>query len=321
MSRVCAARRATAGSPGRYCGHVVFIISAQDGIGAITSQPRSIHGTSVGGDTAGAAADLGGIAPLELGHPAAGVVDGPGLDSVPRKHALGGAADPRIVVLDEAGGVEHGLAPGRRRARIDRGRGGVGLPAEAATMKARQNRVAMNAAERLHERPGEPVAAPRRPVGERGEGAEQPAVAVGPAQRALRHADPAVPQAPRPLARHQGGEIQRVDVRRRVGTDGTAHVAERAGRAYALEPGALDAGDPARSVDQVEEARKALAQVFAAAAGLAHREDATQLAIQRVRVEKRRRLPVDGGPQGAALPPRRGLPARLSRGRRVWTRQ
>ena len=118
-----------------------------------------------------------------------------------------------------------------------------------------------------------------------------------------------------------------MDVRRRVGADGTAHVAERAGRAHALEAGALDPGDPAgaRAVDQVEEAREALAQVFAAAAAVAHREDAAQLAVQRVRVQKRGRLPVYGGPwggpQGAALPPRRGLPARLSRGRRVWTRQ
>ena len=88
-----------------------------------------------------------------------------------------------------------------------------------------------------------------------------------------------------------------------------------------IETGALDAGDPARAVDQVEEARKTLAQVFAAAAGVAHREDAAQLVVQRAGVQKRGRLPVDGGPQGAALLPRRGRRGRLSRGRRAWTRQ
>ena len=141
-------------------------------------------------------------------------------------------------------------------------------------MEARQRRIAVNAGDRLHERPGEAVAALRRPVGERGDGAQQPAVAVGFAQRPLGRADLAVPQGVRPLAHHQGGKIHRVDVRRRVGADRIAHVAERAGRAHALERVAPERADPASAVDQVEEAGEALAEILAAAAGVADAGDA-----------------------------------------------
>ena len=273
------------------------------------------------GDAPGAPAHLGDIAPLELRHPAACVVDDRGLDPVPGEHALRGAADPRIVVLHETGGVEHGLAAGGRRTLVNRGRALGGLPAEPAGMEARQGGIAVNAGQRLHERAGEPVAAARRPVGERRDGAQQPAVAVGLPQRTLDRADPAFVQAQRPLTHHQGGEIHRVHVRRRVGADRIAHVAERAGRPHTLEARALYPLHAARAVDQVEEPREALAQVFAAPAGVAHGGDAAQLAVERSRVEKGRRLPVDGGPCAGAGARRPGLSAALSRGRRVWTRQ
>ena len=115
----------------------------------------------------GAAAHLGDIPPLQLRHPAACVVDNLGLDPILPEHALGGAADPRVVVLDEASGVEHGLTPRGRSVRIDRRRGLSGLPAEPAGMEAGQHRIAVNAGKRLHERPREPIAAARCPVGER----------------------------------------------------------------------------------------------------------------------------------------------------------
>ena len=278
-------------------------------------------GTERRSDTPGAPAHLGDIAPLQLRHPAACVVDNLGLDPVLREHALGSAANPGIVVLDEASGVEHGLAPRGRSARIDRRRGLSGPPAEPAGMEAGQHCIAVNTGKRLHERPREPIAAARCPVGERRDGAEQPAVAVGSTQRAFGRTDLAVVQGVRPLTHHQGGKIHRVDVRRRVGTDRKAHVAERAGRAHALEAGARHRVDGVRAVDQIEEPRKTLAEVFAAATGVADASHAPQLAVERARVEVCRRLPVDGGPWSGALLPRHVLPAALSRGRRGWTRQ
>ena len=188
-------------------------------------------------------------------------------------------------------------------------------------MEAGQHRIAVNAGKRLHERPREPIAAARCPVGERRESAEHPAVAIGSTQRAFGRADLAVAKVICPLTHHQGGKIHRVDVRWRVGTDGIAHVAERAGRAHALEAGARHRVDGARAVDQIEEPRKTLAEVFAAATGVADASHAPQLAVERARVEVCRRLPVDGGPWSGALLPRHGLPAALSRGRRGWTRQ
>ena len=112
-----------------------------------------------------------------------------------------------------------------------------------------------------------------------------------------------------------------MDVRRRVGTDGVAHVAERAGRAHALELAALERVDAAPAVDQIEEPREALAQVFAAAAGVTDAGDPAQLILERARVQERGRLPVDGGACGGPHLPRRGPRAALSRGRRGWSRQ
>ena len=165
------------------------------------------------------------------------------------------------------------------------------------------------------------IAAARRPVGERRESAQQPAVTVGFTERPLDCADLAVAQSVCPLAHHQGGKIHGVDVRRRVGTDRIAHVAERAGRTHALEAGTRYRARGTRAVDQIEERRKTLAEIFAAPAGVAHARDAAQLALKRARVQVRGRLPVDGGPWIGALVPSHGLPAVLSRGRRGWSRQ
>ena len=227
-------------------------------------------------------------------------------------------ADARVVVLDEAGGVEHGLAPGGRRVRVDGRWACGGLPAEAAGMEAWQHRIAVNAGERFHERAGQPVAPARRPVGERGDGAEQPAIAVGRAQRALEEAHLALGM--RPLADHQRGEIHRVHVRRRVGADRIAHVAERAGRAHALEIGALDRLDAARAVNQIEESRKTLAEILAAAAGVTDARDAAQLVIERAGVQEFGRLPVYGWPWRRTILPQRGLRAALSQGPPASTR-
>ncbi len=186
-------------------------------------------------------------------------------------------------------------------------------------MEARQHRVAVNAGKRFHERPGESVAPARRPVGERRESPEPPAVAIGLAQRALHRADLAIVQRTRPLANHQSGKVHRVHVRRRVGANRIAHVAERAGRTHALEVGALHRADAARAVDQVEEPREALAEIHTTAAGVAHACDAVQLIVERTCVKIRGRLPVDGWPWHGAVP--HGPIGAFSQGRRAWTRQ
>ena len=87
------------------------------------------------------------------------------------------------------------------------------------------------------------------------------------------------------------------------------------------KPALATASTLPRPVDQVEEPGKALAEIFAAAAGVAHLGDAAQLTLQRARVQKRRRLPVDGGPRTGDLPARHGLRGALSRRRLAWTRQ
>ena len=130
--------------------------------------------------------DLGEIARLELRHPAALGVDHFGCNAVPRKHRLRRLADARVVVIDEAGGVEHRLAPGRRRGLVDRRRGAAGAAHKRAAVVARERGVAVDPRDLFQKRAGQPVVAVARPIGERRDMAAELAVAVGLAELALR---------------------------------------------------------------------------------------------------------------------------------------
>src|SRR3546814_3308488 len=74
-----------------------------------------------------------------------------GFDAVPGQHRLGGLADLRVVVVHEAGGVEHHLAALGRRFGIHLRRVLLGAQREGLAMELRQLRLAVDAGDALHE--------------------------------------------------------------------------------------------------------------------------------------------------------------------------
>ena len=230
---------------------------------------------------------LGEIALLELRHAAAAGIDHLGLDAVQRQHGARRHADAGVVVVDEAGGVEHRLAPEGRGFAIDLGWCCFRLHGEGLAVEFRQGRVAMDVGDLLHQRAGQLVGALDGPIGDRRHGPAQLAVAVG--LRQLAHH--ALGLAPRPLgkavAQHEMGEIEIELMGRDVGAFGhEAEVAERAGLDDIGEGLALDVLQllARRLVDEIEEAGKAVAEIEAAPAAMADVEDAAHLFIQLHRI-------------------------------------
>ena len=263
-----------------------------------------------GGQRRGRLARLGrhriDVALLELRHAAAGGVGDLGLDPVAREHPARGVADAGAVVVHEAGRKQHRLAARGRRLAVQR-RGAPRPLDEAVAVVARQMGVAMDARNRLQQRARPAVAGPAHPVGEPRHRAGQPAVAVGPAELALAESAPPAAMLDRPVAQHEVGKVEIERMRRHVGALGhEAHVAQGASVDHGLEVGAGDRVELAGRgvVDQIEQARKAVAQIEAAATAMADVEHAPELGVERGRVVERRLRPLDrvaGGGFGAAF--------------------
>ena len=92
--------------------------------------PRAEHRR----DMSRAGRHLGEIAGLELRHLAALRVDHLGRDAVAGEHRAGRLADIRVVVVDEAGGVDDRLAPGGRSGLVNRRRRAAGAVDKGAAV-------------------------------------------------------------------------------------------------------------------------------------------------------------------------------------------
>ena len=171
MSNVACDSRSTAGSSGRISGHSNFSISAQDGVSAIDvvalvdpgQQRRRRPGAPLRRRLRDRPAPACGM-PQQRG------IDDLGLDAVLGQHRARGRADAGVVVVDEAGGVEHRLAlPKAGAAALTAG----ALRARRGSRRSRRGYfgrrgVAMDAGDLLEQRPRQlVVASSRRPVGER----------------------------------------------------------------------------------------------------------------------------------------------------------
>ena len=245
------------------------------------------------------------IALLELRHAAAAGVDDGGLDTVSCQHRAGCGADLRLVVVAEAGRIDHRLAPEGGCLTVDRRRCRAGTVEHGAAVVARQRRLPMDAGDGLQQRPGEPVAPGRAPVHDRRKSAREPAVAVGlrklPGRAGVAPARAAVGS---PVAQHEMGKIDVPLVRRRVGAHGhEAHVAERAGIRDRLEAGGVHGIELARLrlIDQVEQPRERITEIEAASAAVADVEDPPGLPLERLGVVELGVSPVYGMAEGRAL--------------------
>ena len=172
-------------------------------------------------------------------------------------------------------------------------------------MVARQRRLLVHAGDGLHQRPGEPVALGGAPVHCRRKGAGDAAVLVRLGEPpGCGGVAPACAAVGGPMAQHEMGKVDVPLVRRRVRAHGhEAHVAERAGVHDRLEARGLDRIQLARFgfVNQVEQARKGVAEAEAAPATVADVEDAARLPLQRLAVVEIGVSPVYGMAEGRAL--------------------
>src|SRR6185437_3659481 len=247
---------------------------------------------------------------LQMRHAAAARIDDFAGDAVLRQHGARRLADPRVVVVDEAGGVEHRLAAMGGRGGIDLGRIALGAHREALAVEFRQLGAPVDMRELLHRRPRQTVLRVARPVGERRHRAGELAVAVGLDELPLRPGQLALAEIGGAIAQHQMRKIDIPLMRRDIGAFGhEAHVAERAGFDHLAVIGGSDAVDLARLriVDEIEEPRKAVAEIEAAPAGVADVEDAMHLRVDLGAVVEIRILPVDPVSRGrleAAFPHR-----------------
>ncbi len=166
-------------------GHSNFSISAQDGVErdhvvALVDPRHAARRRHVLRAPSATSLD---VALLELRHAAAGGMDDLGLDAVLGQHRARGHADVGVVVVDEAGRVEHGLAlaEGRRRA-VDLGRRGLraGSSDGLGRHTSAARRVAIDAGDRLHQRARQRVGSCASPSWRgRRDGSGELAVAVG----------------------------------------------------------------------------------------------------------------------------------------------
>ena len=163
-------------------------------------------------------------------------------------------------------------------------------------MEPGQGGGAMDAGDGLEQGPGQPVLLIARPVGERGDRARQPAVAVGLGELDPGEAGLAGAMLDRPVAQHELGEIDVELMRRHIGAFGhEAHVAQGAGVDHRLEIGAVHRIQLAavRLVDEVEQAGKAVTQVETATTCMTDVEHPPELVIERVGVVERRVAPIE----------------------------
>ena len=174
--------------------------------------------------------DLGEIAGFELRHAAAAGIDDLRLDAVAGEHGLHRLADARVVVVDETGRVEHRLAPGGGRGRVDRRRVAAGAHHKGAAVIFRQRGVAVDIGDLFEI--GR-VSRLSRSLPQFASGATKPrerAVAVGLAEFAARPAHAPFLVLDRAVAQHDMREIEIEFVRRHIGAlRHEAHVAQRAG--------------------------------------------------------------------------------------------
>ena len=134
------------------------------------------------------------------------------------------------MVVGKAGGKEHRLAPEGRRLAIDIEWRGLGLQGKCLAVKLGQRRIAMDVDDLFHQRAGQAVRAIDRPIGQRGNGTAQLAVAVGLGELARQALPLAELQLGKAVAQHEMGKIEVEGMRRHVRAFGhETEIAERAG--------------------------------------------------------------------------------------------
>ena len=137
------------------------------------------------------------------------------------------------------------------------------------------------------------------PIGERRHEPRDLAIAIGLGQFTLRQLRLALLGLDRPGAQHQMRKIEVEFMRRHIGAfRHETHVAERAGIDDRLEVFAIDGIQFAigGGVDEVEKARKRIAEIEAAAAAVTNIEDPPQFGVELGFVIKIRILPVQRMP-------------------------
>ena len=213
---------------GHQCHHVVAL-----------GDPRP----ELGGDGLGIRRHLVDGALLEERHAAAARIDDLGLDPVLGQHRARRHRHVRVAVIDEAGGVEHGLAAEGRRLLVERGHR---LRSRASRRSCRWNfgSAARRSRPAIFSSTGR-VSLFVVALAQLASGATSPASwplrSVLASSRSARRTRPAL-RRNRAVAQHQVRKIEVEGVRRHVGAlRHEAHVAERAGIDHLAEVGASDA--------------------------------------------------------------------------------
>jgi hypothetical protein len=223
------------------------------------------------------------------------------LDAVLRQHGARGEADVGIVVIVEAGRVDHRLATKARRVAVDDRGGGARLAGERRAGVDRQFGARIKIRDLLKHAAGELVLRARRPIRDRRHDARELAVAIGFGEFAVNEGPLALLLLERAITQHQMREVEIELVRRHIrALRHEAHVAERAGVDDGLEILAGDGVELARLrlIDQIEELGERVAQIEAAAAAVADVEDATQLFVELRLIVELGIVPVERMPNG-----------------------
>ena len=170
------------------------------------------------------------IAAFQLRHATAAGIDNLGFDAVLCHHVQCGLADFRVVVVAEAGGIEHGLATISGSIFIDLRRVRLCPAHKGTACTFRQICVAVDTGDAFHDRTGQAVLAVSRPVGQAGDSATQLTVAVGFLDLLFHERLAALLQLNGTMPEHEMRKVEIEFMRRNVGAfHHEAEIAKRAG--------------------------------------------------------------------------------------------
>ena len=178
------------------------------------------------GDTFGATGNVGKVTSLQLRHAATFRIDQNGLDALLGQDSSGGERRVRLIVVDEAGGIERDLALAEGwtcGVRRNRGFEQVGC---CLGMVLRKLHLSINLGDGVEQFAQGGILAGGRPVGEARDGLDHLAVSVGHTELIANEVLLPGPALGRAITQDQVGDVDIEFVRRHVGTLGQeTHVA------------------------------------------------------------------------------------------------